>query len=95
MTKFEKEQRRERRKMIILIVALILVVCQALWTSSHYTKSGMVWETNGNSVTVKLADGEMYSYYTGNPPARFEKVNVVFDTNGTNDRYDDKIVGVK
>ena len=95
MTKFERKQRRERRKTIILAVAFVLAVCQALWVSSHYTKSGMVWETNGNSVTVKLADGEMYSYYTDNPPARFEKVNVVFDTNGTEDRYDDKVVGVR
>ena len=95
MTKFEREQRRERRKMIILVVAFILVVCQALWMSSHYTKSGMVWETNGNSVTVRLADGEMYSYYTDNPPKRFAKVNVVFDTNGTENRNDDRVVGVR
>lgn len=95
MTKFEREQCRERRKMIILVVAFILVVCQALWVSSHYTKSGMVWEVSGNSVTVRLADGEMYSYYTDNPPARFKKVNVVFDTNGTEDRHDDKVVGVR
>ena len=85
----------KKREIIIFVVALTLIVCQALWISSHYTKSGIVWEVRGDLVIVKLADGEMYVYYTDTPPARFAKIDVVFDTNGTKNKYDDKVVRVK
>ena len=95
MKNYKTKLRNEKIKKVLLITLFILIVIQALWSSSHYSKSGMVWETNGNFITVKLADGEMCSYHTDNPPARFEKVKVIFDTNGTADRFDDKVVNVK
>lgn len=95
MTKYQKKERREKIKNIALAIAFVLVVIQALWLGSHYSKSGMVWETGTNSITVRFADGEMCSVSTNKDFDRFEKVSVIFDTNGTEDRFDDKIIKVK
>lgn len=95
MKNYKRKLRNEKIKKVLFLALFVIALVQVFWSASHYSKSGMVWEVNGSVVTVRLADGEMYSYYTNNPPARFEKVNVIFDTNGTEDRFDDKVINVK
>jgi hypothetical protein len=87
--------RNKKIKKVIFTIVFVLVIIQCLWSSNHYSKSGMVWEANGNSITVRLSNGEFCSVSSQKNFDRFEKVNVIFDTNGTLDESDDTIIKVK
>ena len=95
MKNYKRKLRNEKIKKVLFAVLFIAIVIQALWVSSHYSKSGMVWEVNNTRITVRLANGEMCSVSTDKKFKMYEKVNIVFDTNGTPETEDDTIINVK
>ena len=95
MKNYKRKLRNEKIKKVLFIALFVLIVIQALWTSTHYSKSGMVWEVNNTRITVRLANGEMCSVSTNKKFKMYEKVNVVFDTMGTHETEDDTIINVK
>lgn len=84
-------------KIKILLALLLIAFCFHFcsFVETHYTREGIIIESNNNLITVKDECGYLWNFKGSNFKVN-EKVKLTMDTNHTDSNiFDDKVIDVK
>ena len=79
---------------IFITVIIMLLVCNTNDTNTYTVPGKVVTTVSNGYCAVVDDDGEKWALYTDNTVECGDRVIMVLDNMGTNDIYDDEVVGI-
>lgn len=81
-------------KIILIIVSIIVLSVLVAYDERHDTIPCEVISYDSETVCLRHPNGEYYTYY-GSVGDNAKTVKAIFDNKGTENPYDDEVVGIK